>query len=103
MLNGFENTDIIAFAGGLRVLKTDGRLRKISSYIMPFPIYPPEFSWIREKRQDFGTIFAGDTGKGGRAVYLAADIDRCYGRGMLPDYAKLLENIVRWTADENIP
>jgi hypothetical protein len=36
-------------------------------------------------------------------AYLAADIDRCYARNPLPDYARLLNNIVRWAAKDNLP
>jgi hypothetical protein len=100
MLGGFEDTGIVAFGGGLRGVKSAGKLQQICSYIPPFPIYPPEFSWIQEERPDIGTVFAGDSGKGGRVVYLAADIDRCFGRTMLPDHGALLSNAVKWAAGD---
>ncbi|MGC8972543.1 MAG: Tat pathway signal protein, partial [bacterium] len=38
-----------------------------------------------------------------RIVYLAADIDRCYGRDNLPDHRRLLINLIRWAVKDNIP
>jgi hypothetical protein len=40
---------------------------------------------------------------GGRVAYLAADLDRTFGRAHLPDHAHLLANLVRWTANDRIP
>ena len=100
---GFENTDILPFGGGLIEVESTGILQPISAYIPPFPIYPPEFSWIRERRHDLPTLLAGELPQGGRAVYMAADIERCYGRSLLPDHARLLENIVRWAAKGRLP
>jgi len=40
---------------------------------------------------------------GGRVAYLAADIDRTFGRSRLPDHAQLLANLVRWSAQDRIP
>jgi len=39
---------------------------------------------------------------GGRVAYLAADLDRCFGRDHLPDHAALLANLVRWAARDRI-
>ena len=38
-----------------------------------------------------------------RLVYLAADVDRCYGRRGLPDHGTLLANAVRWAARDRMP
>ena len=77
--------------------QAEGPLKQIAGYIPSFPIYPPEFSWIREERPDIGTIFAGTLESGSRVVYFAADIDRCYGRCGLPDHGQLLANAILWT------
>jgi hypothetical protein len=37
---------------------------------------------------------------GGRVVYFAADIDRCYGRRQLPDHGQLLSNAIDWALHE---
>ncbi len=39
----------------------------------------------------------------GRVAYLPADIDRCFGRSRLADHAELLANLVRWTANDQVP
>ena len=98
ILSRFENTDILAFGGGLVGAESTGELQSICGYIPSFPIYPPEFSWIRERQPQRGSIFAGELKSGGKAVYFAADIDRCYGRSLLPDHGNLLADAVRWAA-----
>ncbi len=45
---GFEETDILSFGGTLGYLKVDGTASVIMTFIPPFPIYPPETSWMRE-------------------------------------------------------
>lgn len=103
ILNGFENTDLLPFGGGLQVVNSTGNLKPILSYIPPFPIYPPEFSWIREEEPDTHPIFAGILPGGGRVVYFAGDIDRCYGRALLPDHGVLLANAVKWATNGVLP
>jgi len=39
----------------------------------------------------------------GRVAFLPADIDRRYSRESLPDYAALLANLVRWSAENQLP
>jgi len=103
ILEGFESTDMLPFGGGLQVANVTGTLKPVFSYIPPFPIYPPEFSWIREEEPDTYPLFAGTLPGGGRAVYFAGDIDRCYGRALLPDHGILLTNAVRWAANGALP
>jgi hypothetical protein len=101
IFEGFEETEIIGFGGGLHIVDSHGPLKPISGYIMPFPIFPPEFSWIREVRDDMSTILAGKLASGSRVVYFPADIDRCYGRERLPDHGRLLANAVSWAAGDS--
>ncbi|HEY5561716.1 MAG TPA: alpha-amylase family protein [Clostridiaceae bacterium] len=103
ILRGFEDTDIIGFGGGLHLVETSGQLKPIASYIPAFPIYPPEFSWIREEREDVKSLFAGTLESGSRVVYFPGDIDRCYGRERLPDHGRLLTNAVRWATNDSLP
>lgn len=103
ILKGFEKTDILAFGGGFYRAESTGPLKPIAGYIPAFPIYPPEFSWIREERPELGTIFAGTLDSGGRVVYFAADVDRCFGREHLPDHRELLLSGVRYAAGESLP
>ena len=48
-------------------------------------------------------LLVKDAAGQGRVAYLAADIDRCYGRDNHPDHADLLANIVRWLAHDRLP
>jgi hypothetical protein len=103
ILDGFEDTEIIALGGGLNETESFGPLALIAGYVKPFPIYPPEFSFIREIDDGIASMFAGTLPSGARVVYLAADIDRCYGRERLPDHATLLSNAVCWTLHGKLP
>src|SRR5439155_2410520 len=38
-----------------------------------------------------------------RIAYLAADLDRRYGRENLPDHGDLLANLLRWVTADHIP
>ena len=103
ILKGFENTDMLPFGGGLQVVSSAGNMKPVFSYIPPFPIYPPEFAWIPEEEPDTYPLFAGTLPGGGRAVYFAGDIDRCYGRALLPDHGILLTNAVEWASNGTLP
>ncbi len=100
---GFEDTDILPFGGGIQLVESDGTLEPVCSYIPPFPIYPPEFSWIREERENIAPVFAGTLATGSRVVYFAGDIDRCYGKELIPDHGDLLAGSIRWTSGNSIP
>jgi hypothetical protein len=103
ILQCFENTTLLPFGGGMQVVNSSGHLKPLLSFIPAFPVFPPEFSWIREEEPNIHPLFAGTLPGGGRAVYFAADIDRCYGRGLLPDHGILLANAVRWAANGSLP
>jgi hypothetical protein len=98
VLHGFEETDILPFGGTLVPLKLDDGVIVPLTYIPPFPIYPPETAWMRQPKTDIPGLVIN-----GRTAFLPADIDRRYSRESLPDYADLLENIVRWAAKGEIP
>jgi len=103
IFTGFAETDILAFGGRLCKPERDETMQVLSTFIPPFPYYPPEFSWMREPKTDVPVILAGQTPAGGRLVYLAGDLDRCYGRGNLPDHGDLLANCVQWAlAGQNL-
>ncbi len=103
ILSGFEQTSIIPFGGGIQVVNSTGNLKPLVSYIPSFTINPPEFSWIPEEQPGTCPLFAGTLPSGGRAVYFAGDVDRCYGRGLLPDHGVLLTNAVRWATKNALP
>jgi hypothetical protein len=98
VLRGFDETDIMAFGGVLEALKTDAGVTVPLTFVPEFPIYPPETAWMRTPKTDIpGLVLKG------RAAYLAADLDRRFGRENLPDHGDLLANLVRWAAGDRIP
>jgi hypothetical protein len=103
ILDGFDGTDILPFGGTLQQVEPLPGTETIATYVPAFPIYPPEFSWMREPQTDIPVITARIHPRGGRVVYLAGDIDRCYGRRGLPDHGDLLANAVRWAAQDGFP
>lgn len=103
IFEGFEETDILPFGGYIHVVRSEGKLEQICSYIPPFPIYPPEFSWIRGENPDVGLIFAGVLDSGSRVVYFAGDFDRCYGRNLIPDQGMILANAIKWATNYKFP
>ncbi len=103
IFKGFEETDILPFGGLLQKVISGENLQTAATYIPAFPIYPPEFSWMREPKTDIPAILAGEHASGGRIVYFAGDVDRCYGRIHLPDLGDLLANAVRWAAADTLP
>ncbi|MDQ1473325.1 MAG: hypothetical protein QOJ99_4805, partial [Bryobacterales bacterium] len=97
-LKGFEETDIIPFGGVLSALRLDPGVEVPLTWIPPFPVYPPETSWMRQPKTDIpGLVLHG------RVAFLPADIDRRYGREKLPDHGDLLGNLVKWAAGDSIP
>ncbi len=105
VLHGFDETDLLPFAGRIEVVHVTGSGSSTPLYFVPpFPIYPPETSWMRHQQTDLpGLVLRDRLSDGGRVAYLAADIDRCYGRDNMPDHADLLQNLVRWTAGGAVP
>ena len=73
------------------------------TYVPPFPIYPPETAWMRTPRTDIPGLIVRTTPRGSRIVFLAADLDRRFGRDNLPDHGDLLARLVRWAAGDAIP
>lgn len=102
ILDGFEETSLLPLGGEVQRVTSSKALKAICFYVHAFPIYPPEFAWIR-KEEELGTIWAGTIDSGSRVVYMAADIDRCYAKYRIPDHRKLLEQSVRFTTGNQFP
>jgi hypothetical protein len=99
VLQGFEETDILPFGGRLEVVRPESSGHLPITLIPPFPIYPPETSWMRHP----GSQLPGLVLHENRVAYVPADIDRCLGRDNFPDHADLLANLIRWAANDRIP
>lgn len=103
VLRGFEETDILPFGGTLQPLALDPTARALATFIPAFPAFPPELSWMREPKTDIPALIVNEKPGMGRVAFLPADLDRRYARDNLPDHARLLANLVRWTARDDIP
>lgn len=103
VLNGFDETDILPFGGRIEVVQREEEAEIPVTLIPAFPIFPPETSWMRQPTSSTPALVLKTTAAGGRVAYLPADIDRCFGRYNLPDHGNLLENIIRWVANDRIP
>lgn len=103
LLAGLEETSLIPFGGEVIQTVSEGPLKPALHLIPAFPIYPPEFAWIREEKEEIVTAYAGVLDSGAKVVFLPADIDRCYIRFCLPDLGVILQNAVRYAAEGRFP
>jgi len=102
VLAGFGQTELLPFGGRLEVIRAQPGARVPLTFVPPFPIYPPETAWMRQPSSELPALILNELDGGGRVAYLAADIDRCFGRDYLPDHGTLLANVARWAAADRI-
>ncbi len=105
ILSGFEKTDIIPFGGSLHAVQRAENVKEsdiLFKFLPPFPIYPPETSWMRNRCTSLPGLIINDHNPG-KAAYLPADLDRCYARDYLPDHGNLLKNIIHWALEDDLP
>jgi hypothetical protein len=95
---GFEDTDILPFGGLLTPLRAGPGVAIPLTFIPAFPVFPPETSWMRTPKTDIPGLILN-----GKVAYLPADLDRRYARESLPDYARLLADLVRHAAGGDVP
>ena len=98
ILAPFGGTDLLPFGGVLQDVQPETGAEVAATYVPAFPIYPPEFSWMRQPATDVPALIAREAVGGGRVVYLPGDVDRCAGRQALPDHLDLLAYCLRWAA-----
>ncbi len=56
------------------------RIIRRTTFILPFPIYPPETSWMREPRTNLPGLIVHTAAHGSPIAYFPADLDRRYAR-----------------------
>ncbi len=103
LLSGFDETDLLPFGGRLEAVRAAEGTQAPAVYVPPFPVFPPEMSWMRNPGGTLPAVVVREHPRGGRIAYFAADVDRCFGRDNLPDHARLLANAIRWAAGDGIP
>jgi hypothetical protein len=101
-LSGFEDTDLLPFAGRIEVVNADPSAEALLSFVPPFPIFPPETAWMRHPTSGVPGLLLNEAA-GSRVAYSPADLDRCFGRDGQPDHARLLASLVRWAARDSFP
>lgn len=96
VFTGFEATGIIAMGGKCKKLAVSPEARVLATYIPEFPIYPPEFSWMRVKHTDIPMVVSHQRDHCGKVIYFAWNLDCLYGKLGLPDHGALISNAVKW-------
>lgn len=103
VLDGFAETDILPFGGQLQRVTVEPWVTVPATYIPAFPIFPPEFAWMRQPDSGQPALLLHTAESGARIAYLAADLDRCYARDRLPDHGDLLANLAWWALKDASP
>lgn len=98
VLQGFEETDLLPFGGTLEPLTLMPGAQVLATFVPPFPVYPPEKSWMRQPSTTIPGLIINSAPGGSRVVFLPADVDRRLAQDYLPDHANLLASAVRWAA-----
>ena len=103
ILSGFEGTEVLPFGGWLGDVVAAQDAEVLLTYVPPFPIYPPETSWMREPRTSIAGLIMNTKTSRGRVAFLPADVDRRFGSDHLPDQGRLLSNLARWAVGGQLP
>lgn len=103
VLEGFGETDIIAFGGLLDPLQIEEGAEVLMTFVPQFPVYPPETAWMREPKTYIPGLILNTNQRGSRIAFMPADLDRQFGLYNLPDHGNLLANLIRWAAKGDIP
>jgi len=103
VLRGFEETDILPYGGALEPLTVDPSAQVLLTFVPPRPAAPPEAIWSQHDHTDLPGLIVSERPGFGRVAYLAADLDRRYARTNTADFGRLLGNLLRWAARDDIP
>jgi hypothetical protein len=101
VLEGLE--DAVRIINGNYRVKVTPTLNNFPSPVTLVPSYPDlpmEDVYTRVPDTDIREVYLREVGKG-RVSYIPWDIDRAFWQYMAPDHGKLINNIVRWTLNED--
>ena len=101
-LKGLNETDLLPFGGTLSALRVEAGAQVLATFIPPFPVFPPEDSYMRVPRTDIPALIVSESRGRGRVAFMPADLDRRYGRENLADHGNVLANLARWAAGESL-
>jgi hypothetical protein len=96
ILAGLDQTDSLTFGGFLPAMTVAKDVEVLATFIPPFPIFPPETSWMQTPSTDLPAITVRETSSGARLVWFVADLDRCFVRDDSFEHGLLIGNAVRW-------
>jgi len=103
ILKGFDDTDILAYGGVLEPVRVEASAQILLTFVPPRPATPPEAIWSQHDHTDIPGLVVHERPGFGRVAYLAADLDRRFARANSSDHGRLLENLLRWAARDDIP
>jgi hypothetical protein len=103
IFKGFKDTEIIPMGGARRNIIPENGTAVLATYIPPYYIFPPEFSWPAVEKTNDAVITERRLGGGGRVIYTAWDLDSVYGGCGLPDHGDLLARMVQYLLDGKCP
>lgn len=90
---GFEQTEWIA--GPIWSIPLAPIPNPVMTFINPYPWYPPEAVYMREKPTNLPSIVLREAGKS-RLAYLAGDMEATFWRTDNPDLERQLINTIQW-------
>ena len=100
LTEGFEDTDWIA--GPVWSIPLAPIANPTTTFIHPYPVYPPEAVYPRELPTDAPSVVTRETGKS-RLVYMAGDMDASYWRLDNADLERQLINAMHWLIRDSNP
>ncbi|NIF80460.1 Tat pathway signal protein [Paraburkholderia sp. Cy-641] len=101
ILGGMDETDILPFGGFLPHIHVDQDVSVLATFVPDLPVFPPETVWMRIPRTEMPALAIRETKTGGKLVWIAADVDRCFGRDDHRDHGALIANAVKWAIDDS--
>lgn len=91
-----KGTDIVAVGAAQHEAQCLEGTRTLATFIPPYPIYPPEFSWHEPVKTPLPAMVERKLPGGGSVITFLWAIDCAYGRLGLPDHGDLLAGCVRY-------
>jgi len=74
-LRGFDETDLLPFGGILETLQVDPDAQALLTFVPPFPVCPPETSWMCQPKTDLPGLIVRTTPHVSCIAFLSADLD----------------------------
>lgn len=96
VFTAFTGTDMLPVGAIEHEAECLDGTKTLATFIPPYPIYPPEFSWREKRETSLPALTERRLSGGGLAIAFMWAIDSAYGRLGLPDHGDLLAGCVRY-------